>query len=114
MDPKAVMKDLIRLNELQDVIDSFKTPRGKKRQEAQAEADAIRPNVPKFILSHHDRIRKLGRKSTSEVNNWVCQSCFIAVPVGSRSHIAKGDDLNLCESCGAYLFHTNQDGLTNR
>jgi len=114
MDAKSVMADLIRLNELQDVIDSFKTPRGKKRKEAEAEAEKIRPNVPQFILSHHDRIRKLGRKSTSEVVNWVCQSCFIAVPVGSRSHIAKGNDLNICENCGVYLFHTNEDGLTNK
>jgi predicted nucleic acid-binding Zn-ribbon protein len=113
MDPKAVMKHLIRLNELEDLIDQF-TPRSKKRQEAEAEAEKIRPEIPKFVLSHHDRIRKLGRKSTAEVNNWVCQSCFISVPVGSRSHIAKGHDLNVCENCGAYLFHTNEDGLTTQ
>lgn len=106
------MNDLNRLNELQDIIDSFKTPRSKKRKEAEAEADTIHQRIPKFILSHHDRIRKLGRKSTAQVVNWVCQSCFIAVPVGSRSRIAKGDDLNVCENCGVYLYHTNEDGLT--
>ncbi|MEM1157580.1 MAG: C4-type zinc ribbon domain-containing protein [Verrucomicrobiota bacterium] len=113
MDAKSVMQDLIRLNELQDTIDSFKTPRGKKRKEAEAEAESIRPNIPAFILSHHDRIRKLGRKSTSNVVNWVCQSCFIAVPVGSRSRIMKGDDLNICENCGAYLYYSPQDGVTS-
>ncbi len=113
MDAKTLMGQLIRLNELEDTLVTFATPRSKKRQEAQKQADAIRPEIPKFILSHHDRIRKLGRKSTAQVYNWVCQSCFISVPVGSRSRIAKGNDLNVCENCGAYLYHTNEDALTN-
>jgi len=104
------MKVLIRLNELEDVVAQFKTSTAKKRLEAEEEIENLRPDVPRYVLSHHDRIRKLGRASTAEVSNWVCQSCFISVPVGSRSHIAKGNDLNVCENCGAYLFHTNEDG----
>ncbi|MEM6820793.1 MAG: hypothetical protein AAF558_02465 [Verrucomicrobiota bacterium] len=112
MDPKSVMQKLIRLNELQDKIDQF-TPRSKKRKEAEEEAETIRPDIPRFVLSHHDRIRKLGRKSTAPVVNWVCQSCFIAVPLGSRSHIAKGNDLNVCENCGAYMFQPEEDKVTS-
>ncbi|MEO0454531.1 MAG: C4-type zinc ribbon domain-containing protein [Verrucomicrobiota bacterium] len=103
MDPKKLNSQLIELNSLQDTIDSL-GPRSKKRQEAESQAAKILEEMPQFIKSHHQRIRKLGRRSVAEVRNWVCQSCFISVPVGARSALARGTDLSVCESCGAYLY----------
>ncbi len=79
-------------------------PRSKKRKEAEVEANKILETLPRFIRSHHERIRKLGRSSVAQVKNWICQSCFISVPVGTRSALARGTDLCVCESCGAYLY----------
>jgi len=96
-------EDLVELNQLEDIIDSL-GPRSKKRQEAQARATDLLDSLPRFIRSHHERIRKLGRSSVAKVNHWVCQSCFISVPVGARSALARESDLSVCESCGAYLY----------
>lgn len=103
MQPSEMTENLIKLNDLEDIIGSM-GPRSKKRQEAEVEANKILEMLPRFIRSHHERIRKLGRKSVAKVNHWICQSCFISVPVGARSALARGTDLSVCENCGAYLY----------
>jgi predicted nucleic acid-binding Zn-ribbon protein len=103
MHPSEMTANLVKLNEYEDIIESL-GPRSKKRQEAEAEAKKILDTLPRFIRSHHERIRKLGRSSVAKVNRWICQSCFISVPVGARSALARGTDLSVCESCGAYLY----------
>lgn len=64
----------------------------------------VRTGIPAPILSHHDRIRARGKSSVAGVKHWVCLSCFLQVPSGSRKNLITLDDLPICEHCGSYLY----------
>lgn len=102
-DPRVIVKALIRLNFLEN---EFKLlgERSKRKVECLAAMDVLRGQIPPPVLAHHNRIRARGRNSTSPVRDWVCRTCFIAVPSGLRTHLVQQDDLHVCENCGSYSY----------
>ncbi len=70
----------------------------------QKEAQGLRETIPEPILAHYDRLTSRGKKGVAVVRNRVCASCHMGVPVGAINTLINGDDLQLCGSCGRYLY----------
>jgi predicted nucleic acid-binding Zn-ribbon protein len=83
-------------------------PRSQKRKSMESNIDSLRQILPPTVLSHHNRIRAKGRPSVAPVRRWICQGCFIGIPMGQRRAIMVGQDLALCESCGAFLYYVEE------
>lgn len=71
---------------------------------AKQEIAILREKVPPPILAHHDRLRERGKKGVSIVLNGVCSECHMRVAVGVVATLMHGDDIQLCGSCGRYLY----------
>ncbi len=69
----------------------------------EAQTAALRGNIPQPILGHYDRLRVRGKKGVAVVRNQVCAGCHMHVPIGQISMLMRGEDVQLCESCGRYL-----------
>jgi predicted nucleic acid-binding Zn-ribbon protein len=94
----AVMLALIELQKLEFGPDAESTA-------TKSAAEKLRGKVPPQILGHYDRLRARGRKGLALVrDNKVCAECHLQVPIGTVVTIMKGDDIQLCGSCGRYLF----------
>ena len=70
----------------------------------EAQAAELRGNIPQPILSHYDRLRVRGKKGVAVVRNQVCTGCHMHVPIGQITVLMRGEDIQLCESCGRYLY----------
>jgi predicted nucleic acid-binding Zn-ribbon protein len=75
-------------------------PRGK---DVEAQRVELRSQIPQQILSHYERLTARGKKGIALVVNNVCTSCHMGVPIGKISVLMRGEDLQLCDSCGRYL-----------
>jgi predicted nucleic acid-binding Zn-ribbon protein len=71
---------------------------------AEAQAAELRGLVPQPIVSHYDRLRVRGKKGIAAVRNQVCTGCHMHVPIGQITMLMRGEDVQLCESCGRYLY----------
>ena len=69
----------------------------------EAQAAELRANIPQPILGHYDRLRVRGKKGLAVVRNQVCTGCHMRVPIGQITVLMRGEDVQLCESCGRYL-----------
>ena len=67
---------------------------------AQAQATELRGKIPQPIISHYDRLRVRGKKGVAVVRNQVCTGCHMHVPIGQITVLMRGEDVQLCESCG--------------
>jgi hypothetical protein len=38
------------------------------------------------------------------VRNQVCGGCHMRVPIGQITELMRGEDIQLCETCGRYLY----------
>ena len=70
----------------------------------EAQAAELRGNIPQPILGHYDRLRVRGKKGVAVVRNQVCTGCHMHVPIGQITVLMRGEDIQLCESCGRYLY----------
>ena len=70
----------------------------------EALAAALRSNIPQPILGHYDRLRDRGKKGVAVVRNQVCSGCHMHVPIGQITVLMRGEDIQLCETCGRYLY----------
>jgi len=65
----------------------------------------LRGKIPAQILAHYDRLVARGKKGLAAVSaNRVCSACHMQVPLGTIMTLKHGDDIQLCESCGRYLY----------
>jgi len=92
----TIVQNLLKLQALEfgDVHD--------KRAEAQAVE--LRGGIPLPILGHYDRLRARDKKGVAVVRNQVCTGCHMRVPIGQITILMRGEDVQLCESCGRYLY----------
>ena len=92
----TIVQNLLKLQALEfgDVHD--------KRAEAQAVE--LRGSIPLPILGHYDRLRARDKKGVAVVRNQVCTGCHMRVPIGQITILMRGEDVQLCESCGRYLY----------
>jgi predicted nucleic acid-binding Zn-ribbon protein len=92
----TVLKDLLELQALE-----FGETTGKKVQEQAAQ---LRDKIPLPILGHYDRLRARDKKGVAVVRNQSCTGCHMHVPIGQITVLMRGEDIQLCESCGRYLY----------
>ena len=64
----------------------------------------LRGKIPSQILGHYDRLVAHGKKGLAAVRGQVCTGCHMSLPVGVIATLMRGDDIQLCDSCGRYLY----------
>ena len=93
---KALIQNLIQLQTLEFG--------GVKDKSVEASLAELRAKIPSQILAHYDRLVARGKKGLAAVRGQVCSGCHMQVPLGVVMTLKHGDDIQLCESCGRYLF----------
>jgi predicted nucleic acid-binding Zn-ribbon protein len=64
----------------------------------------LRAKIPAQILGHYDRLIARGKKGVTAIRGENCSSCHIRVPLGAIMTLKRGEDIQLCENCGRYLY----------
>lgn len=92
-----LLQNLIKLQSL-EISDT-------ENKSAVASIAELRGKIPPQILGHYDRLVARGKKGLAAVSNHrVCTACHMQVPLGAIMTLKRGDDIQLCESCGRYLY----------
>jgi hypothetical protein len=98
---------LFELIELQELELQQEGPQTGKRKAALSglprRAQELRSKIPPAVLAHYDYQRARGRLAVASAKGYICRSCFLALPLGSRSVLRAKQELYPCEYCGAYL-----------
>lgn len=69
-----------------------------------AEVAELRAKIPPQILGHYDRLRVRGKKGIVPVVNQVCTGCHMRLPLAVVMTLRHGEDIQLCDTCGRYLY----------
>lgn len=64
----------------------------------------LRAGIPEPILGHYDRLRARDKKGVAVVRNQVCTGCHMRLPIGVITTLMQDRDIQLCDSCGRYLY----------
>src|ERR1039458_9640496 len=91
-----LLQNLVELQSLE-----FEKITGKAAEPAIAE---LRGKIPPQILGHYDRLVAHGKKGLAAVHGQVCTGCHMQVPLGVVLTLKRGQDIQLCENCGRYLY----------
>ncbi len=70
----------------------------------------LRGKIPPQILGHYDRLMVRGKKGITAVRNQACTGCHMRLPIGVVSTLMKAADIQLCDSCGRYLYLAEGEG----
>jgi predicted nucleic acid-binding Zn-ribbon protein len=70
----------------------------------EATVAALRAKIPPQILGHYDRLVARGKKGVAMVRGQVCTGCHMRQPIGVIMTLKHDQDIQLCESCGRYLY----------
>ncbi|HTL18623.1 MAG TPA: C4-type zinc ribbon domain-containing protein [Patescibacteria group bacterium] len=68
----------------------------------------LRNLIPQPILAHYDRLVVRGKKGVAIVRNQVCTGCHMRLPIGTINTLLQRHDIQLCDSCGRYLYIPEQ------
>jgi len=71
---------------------------------AGATVEELRGKIPPQILAHYDRLVARGKKGVTAIRGENCSSCHLRVPLGAIMTLKHGEDIQLCENCGRYLY----------
>lgn len=91
-----LLQNLIKLQSLE-----FEANKEKDAGAAMAE---LRGKIPSQILAHYDRLVAKGKKGITMVRDQVCTGCHMRQPIGVIMTLKHNQDIQLCESCGRYLY----------
>src|ERR1044071_2209551 len=91
-----VIQNLLKLQTLE-----FGETRSKPLTSQVAE---LRGLIPEPIIAHYDRLAVRGKKALAAVRNQVCSGCHMRLPIGTVNTLMHGHDLQLCDTCGRYLY----------
>ena len=94
--PNAVIENLLKQQEL------LMGPK-KVLAESQALLEELRQGVPPQIQGHFDRLLDRGKRGVALVRHGVCCDCHMRVAIGVLATLSRGDDIQLCGTCGRYL-----------
>lgn len=92
----AVLQNLLKLQ----AIDFAET----KNATSEAQGKELRAQIPQPILSHYERLVARGKKGVALVRNHTCTGCYMRQPLGKITTLMRGEDIQLCDSCGRYLY----------
>jgi predicted nucleic acid-binding Zn-ribbon protein len=73
-------------------------------KEVEAKAAELRKLIPQPFLGHYDRLRARDKKGVALVRNQVCTGCHMLQPMGKITVVMRGEDIQLCDICGRYLY----------
>jgi predicted nucleic acid-binding Zn-ribbon protein len=76
-----------------------------------AEVAELRAKIPPQILGHYDRLRVRGKKGIVPVVNQVCTGCHMRLPLAVVMTLKHGQDIQLCDTCGRYLYLPEDAGV---
>jgi predicted nucleic acid-binding Zn-ribbon protein len=91
-----LLPNLLKLQAL-----DFDETSGKNADAQKAELRAL---IPEPILGHYDRLVVRGKKGVAVVRNQVCTGCHMRLPIGTINTLMQGQDIQLCDTCGRYLY----------
>ena len=77
---------------------------GVKDKNVAASLAELRAKITSQILGHYDRLVAHGKKGMAAVHGQVCSGCHMQVPLGVVMTLRRGQDIQICESCGRYLY----------
>jgi hypothetical protein len=92
----ALLQNLVTLQSLESG--------GVKDKNVAASLTELRGKIPSQILGHYDRLVAHGKKGLAAVRGQVCSGCHMQVPLGVVMTLKRGQDIQLCENCGRYLY----------
>lgn len=75
-----------------------------KEKNADATIAKLRSKIPPQILGHFDRLVDRGKKGVAVVRDQVCTGCHLRLPIGVIMTLMHGEDIQLCDTCGRYLY----------
>ncbi len=90
----ATIQNLLKLQSIE-----FGDEKGSEKQIAD-----LRTAIPEPILGHYDRLRARDKKGVAIVRNQVCTGCHMKLPIGVIAILMQDRDIQLCDSCGRYLY----------
>ncbi len=94
------MNEIIKiLLQLQSLESNGKVAPAQAKQAAE-----LRAQIPPPVLAHYDRLVARGKKGVAVIRNQSCSACHISVPRGVVLTLMHNADVQLCESCGRYLY----------
>jgi len=70
----------------------------------EARMSELRALIPQPVLDHYDRLVARGKKGVAVIRNQVCTGCHMRLPIGTINTLLQGHDIQLCETCGRYLY----------
>ncbi|GIX50301.1 MAG: hypothetical protein KatS3mg132_495 [Limisphaera sp.] len=93
---KELLQNLVRLQglELEEI----------RERNAAAVIAELRTKIPPQILGHYDRLMARGKKGIVPVRGQACSGCHMRLPIGVISELMKAEDIQLCDTCGRYLY----------
>ena len=76
----------------------------KELKELQSQAELIRTELDAALIDRFDRFIERYGFAVAEVEDGVCQGCYINVATGMGSAIEGSNDIYVCENCGKFLI----------
>ncbi len=77
---------------------------GTSEKEIDKQIAALRLQIPLPILNHYDRLGARGKKGVTAVRHQTCTGCHVQVTKAIVINLMRGDDIQVCENCGRYLY----------
>jgi mannitol/fructose-specific phosphotransferase system IIA component (Ntr-type) len=91
------------LKKLQEIeVKKKKAPKAQLKI-IQAQAALIRDELDAALLVRFDKLMERYGFAVAEVDEGVCQGCYISVSTEMSSAIEGSNDIYVCENCGKYL-----------
>lgn len=101
MDTKKLLESLLKLQALEFDETELDEAGEKEMEKRIAE---LRILIPLAILNHYDRLRVRGKKGVAAVRHQTCVGCHVQVTRATVLNLMHGNDLQVCENCGRYLY----------
>lgn len=104
--PKQLLDRLLKLQLLESDEAALDETAENQIQKQIAE---VRLQIPLPILNHYDRLVARGKKGVAAVRHQTCTGCHVQVTRAMVMNLMHGDDIQVCENCGRYLYLSETD-----
>jgi len=94
---------------LQDIEIKIKKAKKDKRTKLKAQAKLIREELDASLVDRFDRMMERYGFAVAEVEDGVCQGCYINLATSMGSAIEGSNDIYVCENCGKFLVDAKKE-----
>ena len=94
---------------LQEIEMKKKKADERELEKLRSQAEIIRTELDAALIDRFDRFMERYGFAVAEVEDGVCQGCYINVATGMRSAIEGSNDIYICENCGKFLVAAKKD-----